>query len=203
MRYALLLLLLCGPALANDPEPAKKAVERVARAFARLDGYAVTATVRGGEARGAEHTLGALVVDERYDAQVSGRLCKVGDARGHEAFRLRAGEGGAIADGARWMSILATDEGRLLERVFARPEALLAECVKLKRGARWVQPEQVAPSFVPVDDDEPTTGTRERDEDATAEVEAPASNHVRIVAAGQVAVERFTQLVASGCFGGG
>lgn len=209
-------LLLAAPALAgpDEAESETQAITRLTRSFGKLRGYAMTAEVQGGMAQGAEHRITAQTVNTTYSAVVLGAVCKV-DAP-QQAFRTRQGEGGAIAgsDG-KWKAMLATDEGRLMERLFPRPEAVLAECVRLKKLARWVPPEAgpaPAPAPVPdaptVDADEDTpapAGTRSRtdnDDDGLAS-QVGASHHLRIAGPATVALEHFIRIQNSGCFSEG
>lgn len=207
-------LLLVAPALAGpgDQESEGKAITRIARSFGKLRGYAMTAEVQGGMAQGADHRITAQTVNTTYSAVVLGTVCKV-DAP-QTAFRARLGEGGTISSGGKWMAMLATDEGRLMERLFPRPEAVLAECVRLKKLARWVPPEggpQPAPApdapVVDADDDAPGGGTRSRsggdDDDDGLASQVGASHHLRIAGPPTVALEHFIRIQNSGCFSEG
>ncbi len=193
-------------AKAEEPEAA---VSRVGRAFGQLRGYQVAATCQGGLAQGADHRIGTSTVNESWQATVAGTVCRV-DAP--QAFRLRTGQGGAVQSGGRWMSLLASDEGRRLERLFVRPEAVVAECVRLKRLARWVEPEATgqgqapaAPVAARADADDGGTQARgQGSDDSSAEVPpAPVSNHLRIVGPTTTALEHFTRIINSGCFAEG
>lgn len=207
---AALLLTLGLSALASpgqEPEDEGKAVQRIARAFTKLKSYAMECQVEGGQASGADHRITTSTVNTTYTAVVHGQVSRV-DAP-QQAFRARLGEGGAIQNGARWGAMLSTDEGRLMERLFDRPEALLAECVRLKRAARWVLPEGGLPAPPPTvdtaDGDEPQPdGTRERSDDDDGESRVRiVSNHIRIVGPATVALERFIRIQNSGCFSAG
>lgn len=209
-------LLLALPALADPGPPQEsegKALQRAARNFARLRGYAVTAHVEGGMAQGPEHRLTSHTVNTTYTALVRGAVCKVEAPRA--AFRTRQGQDGTIQEGARWAAMLATDDGRLMERLFVRPEALLAECLRLKKAARWVPPAAGAdPSpappadlFMDADDaDDEGGGTQTRDEDQDDdghESQAPGSNHLRIEGPPALALQHFLRIQNSGCFSEG
>lgn len=208
--------LLALPALAGPPaqESEGKALQRVARSFGKLRSYAVTAQVEGGMAQGPDHRLSTYTVNTTYTALVHGPVCKVESPK--PAFRARLGQGGAIQDGVRWMSMLATEDGRLMERLFPRPEAVLAECVRLKKAARWVQPAGQAdtsapPADAPTVDAEDVdeggadgTTTRDQDDDDDGlESQAPASHHIRIEGPPTVALEHFIRIQNSGCFSEG
>lgn len=211
-------LLLTVPALA-DPGPVQesegKAIQRVVRSFSKLRGYAVTAQVEGGMAQGPDHRLTSYTVNTTYTALVHGAVCKVESPK--PAFRPRLGQAGAIQDGTRWMAMLATEDGRLMERLFPRPEAVLAECVRLKKVARWVQPTGQADTTSPppsegsaldADDDEEdgAAGTQTRDDDQDdegLESQAPPSHHIRIEGPPTVALEHFIRIQNSGCFSEG
>ncbi|MBX3470979.1 MAG: hypothetical protein KF878_29275 [Planctomycetes bacterium] len=198
-------LLIALPGLAAAQEPEAKAVQRVVRNFGKLRGYAVTAEVEGGQARGADHRITNHTVNTTYSALVLGTVCRVDAPR--RAFRPRAGQGGAVEDGVRWCAMLATDDGRRMERLFTRPEAILAECLRLKGAARWVTGTTPAPAAEVAlsqrddDDDQPRgTKTRDKDDDPGQAPPAPASNHLRIVGPQTLALEHFTRIQNSGCF---
>ena len=210
-------LLLAAPVLAGpgEAESEGKAITRVARSFGMLRVYAMTAEVQGGMAQGPEHRITAQTVNTTYSAVVLGAVCKV-DAP-QLAFRTRAGQSGTITGGdGKWKAMLATDEGRLMERLFPRPEDVLAECVRLKKLARWVQPvggPQPAPvpdaPTVDADDDAPApAGTRSRannggDDDEGFASQVGASHHLRIAGPATVALEHFLRIQNSGCFSEG
>lgn len=213
-----LALLIGLPALAgpeSKQESEAKALQRIAKSFGKLESYAVTVHVSGGQAEGPDHRITKSSVNTTYTAVVHGQVQKVETPK--EAYRARLGGGGAIANGTKWSAILSTDEGRLLERLFQRPEAVLAECVRMKSLARWVEPgtEQPAPSRKPKVDigldvgqpaDAPPPTTKERggeDDDQGLASEAPVSNHLRITAPPTVAIEHFTRIQNSGCFAEG
>lgn len=211
-----LILLLAAPALAgpeSKPEDEGKALQRIVRTFGKLKGYAVDVHVEGGQAEGAEHRITKPTVNTTYAAEVHGPVCRV---VAPQALRPRAGEGGAIANGTRWVAMLSTDDGRKLERLFPRPEVVLAEVLRMKGTARWVDPpagaQQPAPPEAPAadaDEDEdgtpaPADGTQERGDDEAGEAsQAPASNHLRVTAPPTVALEHFIRIQNSGCFAEG
>ncbi len=210
-------LLLAAPVLAGpgDAESEGKAITRIARSFSKLRGYAMTAEVQGGMAQGADHRITAQTVNTTYNAVVLGTVCKV-DAP-QLAFRTRQAGNGTIAGGdGKWKGMLATDEGRLMERLFPRPEDVLAECVRLKKLARWVQPEggpqpapvPDAPSVDADEDGSAPTGTRSRstnggDDDEGFASQVGASHHLRIAGPATVALEHFIRIQNSGCFSEG
>jgi hypothetical protein len=208
---AALLLTLGASVFADpgqEPEDEGKAVQRIARAFTKLKSYAMDCQVEGGQAEGADHRITTSTVNTTYTAVVNGTVCRVDAPK--QAFRPRLGEGGAIQNGVRWGAMLSTDEGRLMERLFDRPEALLAECVRLKRAARWVlpeggQPEPAAPSVDAGDEGPQPDGTRERDDDDDGQASRVriVSNHIRIEGPPTVALDRFIRIQNSGCFSAG
>lgn len=207
-------LLLAAPALAgpDEAESEGKAITRLARSFTKLRGYAMTAEVQGGMAQGADHRITAQTVNTTYNAVVLGTVCKVEAPQ--QAFRTRLGQSGTISGGdGKWKAMLSTDEGRLMERLFPRPEEVLAECVRLKKLARWVppaggpQPAPEAPVVDAADDEAPAAdGTRERsgdeDDDGLAS-QVGVSHHLRIAGPATVALEHFIRIQNSGCFSEG
>lgn len=201
--------LLALPALA-EPDPAGEVAARAAKDLARAESYRVNATVRGGKASSADHTLVATTVDESYAAEVTGKLCALTSPC--QAFRLRADAAkGAVREGTRWMAILATDAGRKSARLFPGPEAVLARALRWKQKAAWVAPTAPLPG-APAggqvqaggDEEQEPAGTRTGGKDAPAEAPAaPVSHHIRIEAPAQVAVETFIEITNSGCFAEG
>jgi hypothetical protein len=211
-----LALLLAAPALAgpDDAESEGQAITRLARSFGKLRGYAMTAEVQGGMAQGPEHRITAQTVNTTYNALVHGTVCKVEAPQ--QAFRTRQGQSGTISADGKWKAMLSTDEGRLMERLFPRPEDALAECVRMKKLARWVQPEggqPPAPAPAPeaptvdADDESAPTGTQSRptggDDDQGLTSQVGLSHHLRIVGPATVALEHFIRIQNSGCFSEG
>lgn len=215
-----LVLALCAAARA-DEDPAA-VVQRVVKDLGKLDSYRVEFEIDGGQAEGSEHRVVGNRVSRRWTAETWKGLTSID---GGAAWRPRANGTGAIKDGMVWRSILATDEGRLLERLFVRPEEVLARVQALRKKARWAPLEAggqaaVAAALAAVEDedeDEPQgdgagEGTREKRK-AGAKSKRPAkpkpgdpttSSH-RVVVEGppQVALEQFTALQNSGCFEAG
>ncbi|RMG17548.1 MAG: hypothetical protein D6731_03780 [Planctomycetota bacterium] len=216
MRPATLLCALaagiaCATPSAAAPESAKKAAKRVAKTMTKLKSYRVHATVEGGMARGQDHRITAARVNERYDARVAGKLAHIKGSS--EAYRLRFGrEGqGAVRSGARWKGILSTPEGKLIERLFQRPEVHFAKVRRYAKLARYLPPASGpsgAPAGEPVAAPEaPEDATRTAPAVDTRGRAAPSplavSNRIRIVAPPQEAVQQFTTVVNSGCLDGG
>lgn len=218
MRVAWLAvgLLVGGVATAapDKPEKPSSAVKRVAKAFSKLRSYRVSAEIRGGQARGAAHDIVSSTVNERYSAEVVSKLCRVSAP---EAFRPRFdSQAGAISGQGRWMAMLATDDGRLLARLFLPAEQFLAEAAKYRRTAEWVDaggegetPRVLASRSDDRSADQGATGTRTADDrdrsssDDAAESEAPQPRRLRVQGPNKVALQHFLTIQNSGCFSAG
>lgn len=190
------------------------AVLRVVKAFGKLDSYQVEFKAQGGEAEGADHRIVTSSVDRTWSAEVHGALCKLD---GGTAWRPRLGAGqGAIKEGMVWKALLSTSEGALLDRLFVRPEDVLARVRALKSKARWAPTEgnetgPVAPSLQSSDEPgEPektdAAGTREKRKPGKGASKAgPTASTHRLVIEGppQMALDQFIALQNSGCMSGG
>jgi len=205
---------LASPALANPPDQEResKVIRRVLKDFGKLRGYRVDFSAEGGVAQGADHRLVDRTVAESYRADVLGRIARI---QSPAAFRSRTDANeGAVEGNGRWMAMLATDDGRLLARLFEAPEKVLAEVNRFKRHAEWVPPEEDgAPSerltFTSRsddDEDDARGGTRERDDDRDSsgrDEDGPISHHLRVPGPVEVALDRFITITNSGCFSEG
>lgn len=214
MHRALLTLgLVCALPLSAAPKPkAEKpdqALKRVAKAFAKLSSYRAEVAVTGGMARGSNHGIGNPSVDERYTLRVRGKLMRLeGKLVG---FRLRGAIDGAAQVGDRWQKLLTPAEGRSMTRLCEAPEALLAELLRLKRGARYEDapgagqgPGEVVASVAGDDQVGTRAGGREGGASGRSDDElGPHPRHIVVEASGQVAVEHFERVLSSGCLLGG
>lgn len=211
----LALLVFAGPASAND-EAAGTAVKRINKTMTKLKSYQVAAQVQGGMAKGPEHKITQMRVNESYRSDVVGNLAHVQGR--DEAFRVRMGaEGkGTIKSGAVWKGILSTPEGRQLERLFQRPEDHFATMTKHRKLAEWLpaapaDPAAPAPQVdfddeVEAEDATAAKKTRVRKgkkSQARTSSDGPLSHRIRLVAPTTEAIEQFTTIVNSGCLGGG
>lgn len=229
---ATLLVPLATASAQPEPktEPAQRAVVRVAKAFTKLESYAVTFEVKGGMGDPKTGQITAASVAETFLGRVVGQLSRI--EGGADAYRPRAGvQPGAIREGTTWKGVMATETGRKLDRLFTRPEAVLVEVAKNKATARWVLPTEAGeggatPSAPPPaaelasleeddgDDAEAdpkakgkgTTRARgERADDAATDWAslAPAgSHHLRVTGSATTALTFFNQ-ASNTCFGGG
>lgn len=217
----LAVLALTVPASAKD-EAANKAVKRVTKSMSKLKSYRVRATVQGGMAQGADHKITASRVNESYRCEVNGNLAHI--VGNKEAFRLRAGkEGqGTIKDSGVWKAILVTPEGKVIERLFQRPEHHFAKMNQFKKLAKWLPADPAdTPASVPElnfdfgdSDDEEVAKQPKKDTKKTrvrkgktskskVGEDGPVSHRFRIVGPTNEAINQFTTIVNSGCLGGG
>lgn len=209
-------LVVCAlsPAEAK-PESPSKALKRGVKKLQKLKSYRVTANVRGGQAEGPKHNVPSPKVNQTFECTVKGKVAEIDK----KAFRWRfRGADGAIKSGSNWKSLLATDEGRLIGRLFLRPEEHLANALKYRKKAAWVAG-KLAPKakaqaggglqFEEEGDakDKKDAGTRTRKAKTTTKSKAKAqeitSNVVHVEAPASLAVEQFNTIVGSGCFSEG
>jgi hypothetical protein len=209
-------------ALANPggekEEAPSKAASRLAKGFMKLKSYAADCTVQGGTGDPKTLRITGALANESYQAEVHGTISKISGSA--EAFRMRTGQAGAVRDGLIWKAILGSDTGKKVERLFARPESVLAEVERSKKSARWIAPEggsRPSPGPQPkapakIDDEEAAKGgddgTRERAGEDEASEKAPegvvpSSHHLRVQGEQSIAVEVFNRVANSGCMGGG
>jgi len=216
----LAVLALTVPASAKD-EAASKAVKRATKSMSKLKSYRVRASVQGGMAQGKEHKITQSRVNENYDCEVNGALAHIRGSK--EAFRLRAGKegSGTIKEAGVWKAILGTPEGKVIERLFQRPEHHFAKMNRFKKLAKWL-PADPADSKASVpqvdidfgDSDDEASEQPKTDAKATrvrkgkkskskAGDDGPVSHRFRIVGPTTEAINQFTTIVNSGCLGGG
>lgn len=210
-RWALpgLAIALCAtlPAQAK-PEKASKALRAAAKELTKRKSYRVDFTVRGGTARGEDHAFTETRVNQSWSASTRGKVVRL---NGGDAFRLRRRDlDGAIQTAQGWKALLATDQGRLIGRLFQSPEVALAEAYKQRRNARWVESETPVggsaerPSL-PAGDDQTAGGTRARRVERSSEAgEAKGEERlprvIRVEGQPKEAVTHFNRIVTSGCF---
>jgi len=220
------LLVPLATASAN-PEPKtenpQRAVVRVAKAFTKLESYAVTYEVKGGMGDPKTGQITAASVAETFQGRVVGQLARI--EGGADAYRPRAGvQPGAIREGSMWKGVMATETGRKLDRLFTRPEQVLIEVAKNKATARWIPPTgegagasspPPAPEFTSEEEDQGDedpkakgkTRARGADREEAAAVDwasqAPnGSHHLRVTGSATTALTFFNQ-ASNTCFGGG
>tara|TARA_B100000965_G_scaffold330908_1_gene294840 strand:+ start:736 stop:1386 length:651 start_codon:yes stop_codon:yes gene_type:complete len=209
---ALALVALAAPGVAKPKAPKPgKVLKEAAKELSKLKSYRVDFQVLGGTAQSAEHTLTDTRVNQSWNAKVLG---KVDSLNGEQAFRLRrGGDDGAILEGSNWKAMLATEKGRLISRLFERPEAALAKAYKHRKRAQWVQPKDgaqqqqaSAPAPQAADADEDGTRTKKDEQKSgpgSAAESGPVSHVIRVEAPPVEAVTHFNRIVTSGCFSEG
>ncbi len=208
------LTLACGSLAVAKPDQEKpgKALKRVYKELKKLKSYRVDFSVQGGTATGKEHTFQDTRVNQTWSALVRG---KVDNLNGGVAFRLRpGGKGGAIQEGGNWKALLATDQGRLIERLFKRPEIALGEALRHSKRGKWLAPEGKAPGSPAAQpkaaeeaeaEGEGTQSREDTKKDGSGSVKEslPLSHVIRVEAPAQEAVKHFNRIIASGCFSEG
>jgi hypothetical protein len=206
----LAFVALASPGLAKPkPEKAGKAAKRVTKSLTKLKSYKVDFKVVGGTAQGADHKPVQTRVNHSWSEKVRG---KVDSINGEAAFRLRrGGEGGAIQEGPNWKALLATEKGRMISRLFKRPETHLMEALRHKKRAKWgpVSEEANAKAALeaPKAEEAAGDGTRTKKKSgkktkSTSDA-APLSHVITIEAPPMEAVRSFNRIVTSGCFSEG
>lgn len=209
---ALALVALAAPGVAKPKAPKPgKVLKDAAKELRKLKSYRVDFQVLGGTASSAEHTLTDTRVNQSWNAKVLG---KVDSLNGEQGFRLRrGGDNGAILEGSNWKAMLATEKGRLISRLFERPEAALMKAYKHRKRAKWVtpkdgaQPQASAPA-PKAGDAEEDEGTRTKKDDkesgpGSAVESGPVSHVIRVEAPPVEAVTHFNRIITSGCFSEG
>lgn len=207
------LTLACGALATAKPNKKKKqgkpskALKSAFKELRKLKSYRVDFSVKGGTARGAEHTVQTPTVSQTWSAQVRGKVDNLNDGA---AFRLRrGGQSGAIRDSGNWKALLATDKGRLIGRLFKRPEVALGEALRHSKRGKWLPApsSDAQPSIAPGASPTPSDGTQSRAETQkkakSGEQSTPRMHMIRIEAPAQEAVKQFNRIVASGCFSEG
>ena len=197
------------------PEKPKTALKRVVKKLHRLKSYKVNAHVKGGEATGKDHRVSRATVDKAFSALVRGKVSKV-DGRAYRR-RLR-GANGAIDVSGTWKKLLATQDGRLISRLFLRPEEHLSNALRYSKRAKWVggaKTNAKAPvatskgiDFESKADEGDASGTQARKKKTVKKSSAwkkqeITSNVIRIEAPARLAVKQFNTIVNSGCFSEG
>lgn len=208
---ALALVALAAPGVAKPKAPTPgKVLKDAASELRKLKSYRVDFQVLGGTAQSADHTLTDTRVNQSWNAKVLG---KVDSLNGEQAFRLRrGGDNGAILEGSNWKAMLATEKGRLISRLFQRPEDALAMAYKHRKRATWVEPkdgaQQQASAPAPQAADAEEDGTRTKKDEqksgpGSAAESGPVSHVIRVEAPPVEAVTHFNRIVTSGCFSEG
>lgn len=208
---ALTALLVAAPADAK-PESPGVALKRVVKQLKKLKSYRVNAHVKGGQAEGEKHTVPSPKVNENFNCVVKGKVAEIN----RKAFRWRfKGANGAIKKGRNWKAMLATEEGRLIGRLFLRPEEHLANALKYKKKAKWLAGQKTSAKdtgnlFEEEEgaQAEGAKGTRERKgTKKKSKARKPkfeiTSNVIRVEAPAELAVQNFNTIVNSGCFSEG
>lgn len=210
---ALAALALSTPASAK-PESAGQTVKRIVKKTKKLKSYRVSATIKGGTAQGKDHRLIKPTVNQSFTCTVKGKVAGINGGKAYR-FRLR-GADGAIQSGSAWKKMLATKEGRLIQRLFLRPEEHLINAFKYRKKAKWL-PSTVKKSGavkgtglfgdddkVKTESDPGTTKVRKKKKARKSRAKQPApSNRILVKAPSKVALQHFTTIINSGCFSAG
>lgn len=203
----------------DKTEAPAKAVARLAKSFATLESYAAACEVKGGVGSYETGEITAASVSEAWTSRVVGPLARIDG--GVEVYRPRQGaQPGGIRDGTTWKGVNATEDGRKLDRLFLRPEVILAQVAQARATARWIEPKgpqgaeapPPAPDFegesAEAGDADADAKTKERggkEEPAAIDwsTQAPnGSHHLQVTGNATTAVTFFNS-VSNTCFGGG
>lgn len=200
-------------------EAPAKAVARLAKSFATLESYAAACEVKGGIGSYETGEITASSVSESWTSRVVGPLAKIDG--GVDAYRPRQGaQPGTIREGTTWKGLNATEVGRKLDRLFLRPEVILAQVAQARATARWIAPEGGRGAGAPppppelqdegsaeAGDVEADSTTKERGKDDPSAIDwstqAPdGSHHLQVTGSATTAITFFNS-VSNTCFGGG
>jgi len=221
-------LALAAGVHAGDPEPAAgpesaklkapspvKVLQAAVKNLAKQKGYRVGVDILGGLSMTEDHAVSLKNVQSSYHGEVFGPLMKVEDPK---VFRTTKG-GAAFIDG-QWRHSLGDPKTVLLERLFAFPEVILAKAVKnAPASGQWVKDSETLVKsevsrgddrvVIPSDDDE-TDSPRGRTVVAKKKVAASPEEEfyktyrvIRVEAPFQEALQNFTEVQNSNCFGCG
>lgn len=199
-------------------EAPARAVTRLARSFATLESYAAACEVKGGVGSYETGEITAASVSESWTSRVVGPLARIDG--GVDVYRPRQGaQPGTIREGTTWKGLNATEAGRKLDRLFLRPEVILAQVAQAKATARWIAPAGGQGAGAPpppelqdegadeAGDVEPDSKTKERGKEDPAAIDwstqAPdGSHHLQVTGSATTAITFFNS-VSNTCFGGG
>jgi hypothetical protein len=207
-----------GPEKAKLKEPSPvKVLQAAVKNLQKQKGYRVGVDILGGLSMTEDHAVSLKNVQSSYHGEVFGPLMKVEDPK---VFRTAKG-GAAFIDG-QWRQSLGDPKTVLLERLFSFPEVILAKAVKnAPASARWVKESETLVKsdvvssaddrvIIPPDDEE--TGAAATGRTVVVKKKPAVSPEeefyktyriIRVEAPPQEALQNFTEVQNSNCFGGG
>lgn len=123
--------LYAAPDKRGDPAMALK---RAARSLQKAKSYRASFSFRAGLSNHANHRIDQLCIRTYYSANVFREIMQV---EAPQAFLYR-GKGAIVcSESQRWRTVLATAEGRRLERLFAHPLEVLRDAVAKPTEIEW------------------------------------------------------------------
>ncbi len=183
------LLGLALPAGLLADEKPSKALKRVIKTTAKAGNYELETQIRGGLAQGEDHQINSLVVSASYTTEHFKNL--VHFSAPFEGFQMAGANGGASLQEGQWKTLNGCDEGRKANKLFKSLEEVLVDIKKLSKTAEWVDAELAGPQQQHLE-----SGT-------VSDAELPVLRHLRVYGPTKMAVEKFSEIQQSGCFGAG
>jgi len=203
----------------NVPSPVK-VLQAAVKNLQKQKGYRVGVDILGGLSMTEDHAVSLKNVQCSYHGEVFGPLMKVEDPK---VFRTTKG-GAAFIDG-QWRQSLGDQKTVLLERLFAFPEVILAKALKnAPASATWVKESETLVKadvvssggddrvIIPSDDEETENSDSPKGRTVVAKKKVAVSPEeefyktyriIRVEAPPQEALQNFTEVQNSNCFGGG
>ena len=200
----------------KQPSPVK-VLQAAVKNLEKQKGYRVGIDILGGLSMTEDHAVSQKNVQSSYHGEVFGPLMKVEDPK---VFRTVKG-GAAFIDG-QWRHSLGDPKTVLLERLFAFPEVILAKALKnAPASARWVKESETLVKsdvvsipddriYIPSDDEETEAAATGRTVVAKKKPAVSPEEEfyktyriIRVEAPPQEALQNFTEVQNSNCFGGG
>jgi hypothetical protein len=217
-------LALAAPAVAGEPganpdlEKAKlkelspvKVLQAAVKNLQKAKGYRVDVEIVGGLSMTEDHAVSQKNVQSQYSGEVHGPMMKVEDPK---VFRT-VKSGAAFIDG-QWRYAVSDPKTLLLERLFTFPEVILARALRnAPSNGKWVKESEVLVKGDSVRTDvvEIPSDEEETPEGRTVVVKKKATTPeeeffktyriIRVEAPPQEALQNFTEVQNSNCFGGG
>jgi hypothetical protein len=198
----------------KEPSPVK-VLQAAVKNLQKQKGYRVGVDILGGLSMTEDHAVSLKNVQSSYSGEVFGPLMKVEDPK---VFRTTKG-GAAFIDG-QWRHSLGDQKTVLLERLFAFPEVILAKALKnAPASARWVKESEALVKaegsggddrvIIPSDEEETgavkgrTVVAKKKPAVSPDEEFYKTYRIIRVEAPPQEALQNFTEVQNSNCFGGG
>ena len=139
--------LLAAPTRGDTPSRGPSAQSALKKSFAlfkKAKTYRVEASVRGGLATDAKHDIKTFTVNSDFRGNVFGSTKRpIMHIPDRHIFKTPKPGAGVIRYSGSWRQILATREGRELDRLIDFPTLIMQEAVKFSKNARWLDNKEI------------------------------------------------------------